>query len=173
MLEAIQRLNPKFSIFTGDGKLRGDQSRLTPNCIFDSCRAGCMARQSVVRSFISIIFNIDANLDVAETFLRISTTSTRRWHRNSVRRFSPQLVMPCSSVYAFVDSVPVDSQEISTCSTLCSSFRSRIASDTSPVNAFARSTSHTANNSQWVFDIQSAGWEVNIFAQIISRQCSR
>ncbi|KAJ7336801.1 Metallo-dependent phosphatase-like protein [Mycena albidolilacea] len=31
--------------------------------------------------------------------------------------------------------------------------------DTSPVNLFARSTSHTANNSQWVFDIQSAGWE--------------
>ncbi|KAJ7679351.1 sphingomyelin phosphodiesterase [Mycena polygramma] len=31
--------------------------------------------------------------------------------------------------------------------------------DTAPVNFFARSTSNTANNSQWVFDIQSAGWE--------------
>ncbi|KAJ7198282.1 sphingomyelin phosphodiesterase [Mycena pura] len=31
--------------------------------------------------------------------------------------------------------------------------------DTAPVNAFARSTSHTANDSQFVFDIQSADWE--------------
>ncbi|KAJ7153824.1 sphingomyelin phosphodiesterase [Mycena filopes] len=34
-----------------------------------------------------------------------------------------------------------------------------LGSDTSPVNLFARSTSDTANNSQWVFDIQSADWE--------------
>ncbi|KAJ7111829.1 sphingomyelin phosphodiesterase [Mycena epipterygia] len=31
--------------------------------------------------------------------------------------------------------------------------------DSAPVNAFARTTSDTANNSQWVFDTQSAGWE--------------
>ncbi|KAJ7716969.1 Metallo-dependent phosphatase-like protein [Mycena maculata] len=31
--------------------------------------------------------------------------------------------------------------------------------DSAPVNAFARTTSHTANNSQFVYDIQSAGWE--------------
>ncbi|KAJ7157546.1 sphingomyelin phosphodiesterase [Mycena crocata] len=31
--------------------------------------------------------------------------------------------------------------------------------DSAPVNAFARSTSNTANDSQWVFDTQSAGWE--------------
>ncbi|KAF9269665.1 sphingomyelin phosphodiesterase [Marasmius fiardii PR-910] len=31
--------------------------------------------------------------------------------------------------------------------------------DSLPVNAFARSTSMTSNNSQFVFDIQSAGWE--------------
>ncbi|KAJ7115438.1 sphingomyelin phosphodiesterase [Mycena epipterygia] len=31
--------------------------------------------------------------------------------------------------------------------------------DSAPVNAFARTTSNTANNSQWVFDTQSAGWE--------------
>ncbi|KAK6980766.1 Saposin B-type domain-containing protein [Favolaschia claudopus] len=31
--------------------------------------------------------------------------------------------------------------------------------DTAPVNAFARRTSKTTNDSQWVFDIQSAGWE--------------
>ncbi|KAJ7500301.1 sphingomyelin phosphodiesterase [Mycena galericulata] len=31
--------------------------------------------------------------------------------------------------------------------------------DSAPVNSFARTTSHTANNSQWVFDTQSAGWE--------------
>ncbi|KAJ7218481.1 sphingomyelin phosphodiesterase [Mycena pura] len=31
--------------------------------------------------------------------------------------------------------------------------------DSAPVNAFARTTSHTANNSQFVFDTQSAGWE--------------
>ncbi|KAK7054337.1 hypothetical protein VNI00_003531 [Paramarasmius palmivorus] len=30
--------------------------------------------------------------------------------------------------------------------------------DSAPVNAFARSTSMTANDSQWVFDIQSLGW---------------
>jgi hypothetical protein len=33
-------------------------------------------------------------------------------------------------------------------------------SDSAPVNAFARSTSGTTNNSQWVFDTQGAGWEV-------------
>ncbi|KAJ7818805.1 sphingomyelin phosphodiesterase [Mycena olivaceomarginata] len=31
--------------------------------------------------------------------------------------------------------------------------------DSAPVNAFARTTSKTANNSQFVFDTQSAGWE--------------
>ncbi|KAF7357082.1 Saposin B-type domain-containing protein [Mycena sanguinolenta] len=31
--------------------------------------------------------------------------------------------------------------------------------DSAPVNAFARTTSHTANNSQFVFETQSAGWE--------------
>ncbi|KAJ7041817.1 sphingomyelin phosphodiesterase [Mycena alexandri] len=31
--------------------------------------------------------------------------------------------------------------------------------DTSPVNLFARTTSNTVNNSQWVFDIQSSDWE--------------
>ncbi|KAK7468297.1 hypothetical protein VKT23_002811 [Stygiomarasmius scandens] len=31
--------------------------------------------------------------------------------------------------------------------------------DSAPVNAFARKTSMTANDSQWVFDTQSAGWE--------------
>ncbi|KAJ6527327.1 sphingomyelin phosphodiesterase [Mycena vulgaris] len=31
--------------------------------------------------------------------------------------------------------------------------------DSAPVNAFARTTSNTANNSQFVFDTQSAGWE--------------
>ncbi|KAJ6450148.1 sphingomyelin phosphodiesterase [Mycena sanguinolenta] len=31
--------------------------------------------------------------------------------------------------------------------------------DTAPVNEFARTTSNTANNSQFVFDTQSAGWE--------------
>ncbi|THU98984.1 sphingomyelin phosphodiesterase [Dendrothele bispora CBS 962.96] len=31
--------------------------------------------------------------------------------------------------------------------------------DSSPVNAFARKTSMTANDSQWVFDLESAGWE--------------
>ncbi|KAF5338260.1 hypothetical protein D9758_012855 [Tetrapyrgos nigripes] len=30
--------------------------------------------------------------------------------------------------------------------------------DSAPVNAFARKTSMTANDSQWVFDTQSAGW---------------
>ncbi|KAJ7067511.1 sphingomyelin phosphodiesterase [Mycena amicta] len=31
--------------------------------------------------------------------------------------------------------------------------------DSAPVNAFARTTSNTLNNSQWVYDTQSAGWE--------------
>ncbi|KAJ7253566.1 sphingomyelin phosphodiesterase [Mycena rebaudengoi] len=31
--------------------------------------------------------------------------------------------------------------------------------DSAPVNSFARSTTATANNSQWVFDTQSAGWK--------------
>ncbi|KAF8195282.1 sphingomyelin phosphodiesterase [Mycena galopus ATCC 62051] len=34
-----------------------------------------------------------------------------------------------------------------------------LGGDSAPVNAFARTTSHTANNSQFVFDTQSAGWE--------------
>ncbi|KAJ7342351.1 Metallo-dependent phosphatase-like protein [Mycena albidolilacea] len=33
--------------------------------------------------------------------------------------------------------------------------------DSAPVNTFARTTSNTANNSQFVFDTQSAGWEVD------------
>jgi sphingomyelin phosphodiesterase len=33
-------------------------------------------------------------------------------------------------------------------------------SDSAPVNAFARTTSNAANNSQFVFDTQSVGWEV-------------
>ncbi|KAJ6517990.1 sphingomyelin phosphodiesterase [Mycena vitilis] len=33
-----------------------------------------------------------------------------------------------------------------------------IGNDSAPVNAFARTTSNTANNSQFVFDTQSAGW---------------
>ncbi|EEB97595.1 hypothetical protein MPER_03053, partial [Moniliophthora perniciosa FA553] len=32
--------------------------------------------------------------------------------------------------------------------------------DSAPVNAFARATSMTANDSQWVFDTQSLGWNV-------------
>ncbi|ESK95693.1 sphingomyelin phosphodiesterase [Moniliophthora roreri MCA 2997] len=32
--------------------------------------------------------------------------------------------------------------------------------DSAPVNAFARATSMTANDSQWVFDTQSLGWSV-------------
>ncbi|KAJ7675216.1 sphingomyelin phosphodiesterase [Mycena rosella] len=31
--------------------------------------------------------------------------------------------------------------------------------DSAPVNAFARTTSNAVNNSQWVYDTQSAGWE--------------
>ncbi|KAJ7679352.1 sphingomyelin phosphodiesterase [Mycena polygramma] len=34
-----------------------------------------------------------------------------------------------------------------------------IGNDSAPVNAFARTTSNTANSSQFVFDTQSAGWE--------------
>lgn len=39
-------------------------------------------------------------------------------------------------------------------------------SDSAPVNAFARSTTATTNNSQWVFDTQAAGW-------VVSRQLSQ
>ncbi|KAJ7767552.1 sphingomyelin phosphodiesterase [Mycena olivaceomarginata] len=34
-----------------------------------------------------------------------------------------------------------------------------LGGDSAPVNAFARSTSGTTNNSQWVFDTQGTGWE--------------
>ncbi|KAJ7675218.1 sphingomyelin phosphodiesterase [Mycena rosella] len=79
MLEAVERLNPKFSIFTGDASF----------------------------PLLSLL--------PQET----STRFIMRWFYS------------CSPMF----------------------------SDTSPVNLFARSTSNTANNSQWVFDIQSAGWE--------------
>ncbi|THV01290.1 sphingomyelin phosphodiesterase [Dendrothele bispora CBS 962.96] len=42
-----------------------------------------------------------------------------------------------------------------------------LGTDSAPVNAFARKTSMTANDSQWVFDTQAAGWE-----QWIGRQGS-
>ncbi|KAJ7767281.1 sphingomyelin phosphodiesterase [Mycena metata] len=41
--------------------------------------------------------------------------------------------------------------------------------DSAPVNAFARTTSHTMNNSQFVFDTQSAGWERWIKAEAASQ----
>ncbi|KAJ6526013.1 sphingomyelin phosphodiesterase [Mycena capillaripes] len=88
MLEAVERLNPKFSIFTGD--------------VAD--RAVWLINQSHVTADLH-----DFNAEMAAKL-----------------------------------SAPI--------------FPS-LGDDTSPVNFFARSTSHTANNSQWVFDIQSAGWE--------------
>ncbi|KAF7346627.1 Saposin B-type domain-containing protein [Mycena sanguinolenta] len=79
MLEEVERLNPRFSIFTGDGK--------------------------------------EATTDL--------------------KAFNEQMASKLSA--------PI--------------FPSIGNHDTAPVNAFARSTSHTTNNSQFVFDIQSAGWE--------------
>ncbi|KAJ6577051.1 sphingomyelin phosphodiesterase [Mycena vulgaris] len=89
MLEAVERLRPKFSIFTGD----------------------------VAERAVWLINQSDVSADLHD--------------------FNAEMASKLSA--------PI--------------FPSLGNHDTSPVNLFARSTSNTANNSQWVFDIQSAGWE--------------
>ncbi|KAJ7472599.1 sphingomyelin phosphodiesterase [Mycena latifolia] len=89
MLEAVERLNPKFSIFTGD----------------------------VAERVVWLVNQSDVSTDLHD--------------------FNAEMASKLSA--------PI--------------FPSLGNHDTSPVNLFARSTSNTANNSQWVFDIQSTGWE--------------
>ncbi|KAF8195288.1 sphingomyelin phosphodiesterase [Mycena galopus ATCC 62051] len=90
LLEEVERLNPVFSIFTGD----------------------------VVEGAVWLV-------DQAEAASDLQAFNTQM-HQSSQHLFSLQSMKP---------------------------------SDTAPVNAFARTTSHTTNNSQFVFDTQSAGWE--------------
>ncbi|KAJ7716970.1 sphingomyelin phosphodiesterase [Mycena maculata] len=89
MLEAIERLNPSFSIFTGD----------------------------VAERLVWLVNQSDVSADLED--------------------FNSEMAAKLSA--------PI--------------FPSLGNHDTAPVNLFARTTSHTANNSQFVFDIQSAGWE--------------
>ncbi|KAJ6560941.1 sphingomyelin phosphodiesterase [Mycena sp. CBHHK59/15] len=88
MLEAIERLHPKFSIFTGD----------------------------VVEGAVWLVDQPEATMDLAD--------------------FNAEMA-----------------------SKLTAPIFPSIGHDSAPVNAFARSTSATTNNSQWVFDTQSTGWE--------------
>ncbi|KAF7344826.1 Saposin B-type domain-containing protein [Mycena venus] len=89
MLEEVQRLNPRFSIFTGD-----------------------------------VVEHTDWLVDQAEV-----TTD--------LKAFNAQMAAKLTA--------PI--------------FPSLGNHDSAPVNAFARTTSKTANNSQFVFDTQSVGWE--------------